>query len=151
MKDQKYLFYKRNKDDVIFWVDDVETIGEMLFTFDRKKVFNLFADYPHRLTEEERRIFDQENPYWCDFFKDRNICVDRLHLLIKEYNKGREDTSVGDLIFYAANYIDEAVKIMTQVIQEGRELIAVYPGLDQKPEPGMTHVGPIPDGDLYIK
>ena len=37
----------------------------------RKKIYNLFRDYPHNMTEEEVRIFDRENPYWRDFFSDR--------------------------------------------------------------------------------
>lgn len=52
------LFYKNHKSDVIFWVDNKDTIGEHLFTFDKLKIYNLFADYPHNLTPEEntRRI-----------------------------------------------------------------------------------------------
>ena len=51
-------FYKNHKSDVIFWVDNKDTIGEHLFTFDKVKIYNLFADYPHNLTPEEntRRI-----------------------------------------------------------------------------------------------
>lgn len=72
-KEEKHLeFYKKNDDDVVFWVDNVETIGEFLFTFDKKKIYNLFADYPHHLTKEEKVIFDKENGYWRDFFIDRN-------------------------------------------------------------------------------
>ena len=67
----EYDFYKNNDGDTIFWVDNVDNIGEFLFSFDKKKIYNLFADYPHNLTEEARRIFDKENPYWRDFFKDR--------------------------------------------------------------------------------
>lgn len=63
--------YKENKGDIISWVENVEVIGERLFTFDGKKIYNLFADYPHNLSEEEKAIFDRENPYWADFFKDR--------------------------------------------------------------------------------
>ena len=31
----------------------------------------MFADYPHNLTPEQKKIFDEENPEWCEFFKDR--------------------------------------------------------------------------------
>ena len=31
----------------------------------------MFADYPHKLTPEQKETFDKENPYWADFFKDR--------------------------------------------------------------------------------
>ena len=53
------------------WLDNPDQIGEMNFTFDGKRIFNLFQDYPHELTEEQKALFDKENPYWADFFKDR--------------------------------------------------------------------------------
>ena len=65
-------FYKNNEDDKIYWVDNTERIGEHLFSFDKKTVFNLFEDYPYKLTKEQKRIFDKENPEWAEFFKDRN-------------------------------------------------------------------------------
>lgn len=40
-------------------------------SFDKKTIFNIFADYPHKLTKEQKEIFDKENPYWADFFRDR--------------------------------------------------------------------------------
>ena len=63
--------YKNNPNDVIEWVDN-GLIGVFEFTFDRgQTVFNLFADYPYKLTPEQKAIFDKENPYWADFFKAR--------------------------------------------------------------------------------
>lgn len=53
------------------WIEDPETIGEMRFTFDGKKIYNLFHDYPHALTPDEKEAFDQKNPYWVNYFKDR--------------------------------------------------------------------------------
>lgn len=53
------------------WVDNPDRIGERLFTFDGEKIYNLFRDYPHALSQEEKELFDQENPYWMNFFKDR--------------------------------------------------------------------------------
>lgn len=64
-------FYKKNNDDKVWWVENSDSIGEHLFSFDKQKVFNLFKDYPMNLTEEEKEIFDKENPYWVEFFKDR--------------------------------------------------------------------------------
>lgn len=68
---QSSKFYKNSPNDVIWWVDNPETKGEWLFSFDKKRVFNMFADYPDKLTKEEKEIFDKENPYWKDFFKER--------------------------------------------------------------------------------
>lgn len=53
------------------WIEDPDTIGEMKFTFDGEKIYNLFRDYPHELTPDEKVVFDAINPYWADFFKDR--------------------------------------------------------------------------------
>ena len=65
----QYDFYKENDTDRIWWVDPVDNIGLYLFSFDRKKIYNLFSDYPHKLSAEEKRIFDEENPYWKAFFR----------------------------------------------------------------------------------
>lgn len=64
-------FYKNKETDKIWWVENNDIVGEFLFSFDKKKIFNLFADYPHNLTKEQKEIFDNENPYWADFFKER--------------------------------------------------------------------------------
>lgn len=146
MNTEHFEFYKKDPSDKIFWIDQKEKIGERLFTFDKKKIFNLFVDYPYNMTEDEIKIFDQENAEWRDFFKDRH-----LRRMIDKYKEEHEDPSVADLIIYAEPNIDEALKLITRVIQEGRTIVAVYPGLNQEPEPGMEHVGSIIDGGLYIK
>ena len=64
-------FYKENPTDQIWWIDNPEVIGEWLFSFDRITVFNLFRDYPWKLTPEQKEIFDRENPFWVNFFRDR--------------------------------------------------------------------------------
>ena len=65
-------FYKNNRSDKIWWLDNAdERVGEFVFTFDKKQLFNMFADYPHNLTPEQKEIFDKENPFWADFFSDR--------------------------------------------------------------------------------
>ena len=69
------IFYKNKKTDKIFWVQNKNwqdiIIGVFLFSFDKKTIFNLFQDYPHKLSPEQKQIFDRENPEWADFFKDR--------------------------------------------------------------------------------
>lgn len=61
-------FQKNRKTDTIYWVS-TGIVGDMLFSFDKKKVYNLWSDYPAKLTEKEKEIFDKENPYWVEFFK----------------------------------------------------------------------------------
>lgn len=64
-------FYKEDKDDKIWWVDDVGTRGTMEFSFDKKKIYEFYRDYPFNLTPEEREIFDKENPYLAKRFGNR--------------------------------------------------------------------------------
>ena len=64
-------FYKQKRSDKIWWVYNPEEIGIWEFSFDKETIFNMFADYPHKLTSEQKSIFDKENPYWANFFKDR--------------------------------------------------------------------------------
>lgn len=64
-------FYHNEPGDKIWWIDDVDSIGVFQFSFDKKKIFNLFEDYPKKLTAEQKALFDKENPYWAEFFKDR--------------------------------------------------------------------------------
>ena len=66
-------FYKDSEDSKVWWIDKIGVIWEFLFSFDKKKIYNLFRDYPHNMTEEEVRIFDRENPFWSDFFSDRKL------------------------------------------------------------------------------
>mgnify|MGYP000819299351 CR=1 FL=1 len=69
--DQKPRFFKNKRSDKIWWLDTSDKVGEWVFTFDKKTLFNMFADYPYKLTPEEKAIFDKENPYWAEFFADR--------------------------------------------------------------------------------
>lgn len=76
MKNNDYttVFRKEESTDRIYWVDYIgehPPIGEYEFSFDKKKIYNLFRDYPWAMTPEEVEIFDKENPYWADFFADR--------------------------------------------------------------------------------
>ena len=65
------IFYKERKKDKIWWVDYQEEIGRLEISFDKKKILNLFEDYPHNFTNNEKQLFDKENPYWRDFFNGR--------------------------------------------------------------------------------
>ena len=65
----KVIFYKKNPEDKIWWVDNGGDVkGEMVFSFDKKKLYNLFKDYPQNLSKEEKKIFDSENEFWKEFF-----------------------------------------------------------------------------------
>nr|DAW23005.1 MAG TPA: hypothetical protein [Caudoviricetes sp.] len=70
--EQLNKLFKNNPTDSIWWVDNaVDAKGEWIFTFDKKTFFNMFQDYPHKLSPEQKRLFDKENPFWAEFFNDR--------------------------------------------------------------------------------
>lgn len=69
-------FYKEKEADAVWWMDDFNSVGKHLFSFDKKKIYNLFADYPYNMTAEEVAIFSKENPYWREFFQDRFVDKD---------------------------------------------------------------------------
>lgn len=65
---KKYIFRKDNPSNKVYWVEDSHYIGEMKISFDKKRIYNLFTDYPNELTRDEKVIFDKEYPYWANFF-----------------------------------------------------------------------------------
>ena len=68
---EKKRFFKEESHHKVWWVDNGDTVGVWEFSFDKKTIFNLFQDYPYKLTKEQKEIFDSENPDWKDFFSDR--------------------------------------------------------------------------------
>ena len=69
---QSDKWYKNEPTDKIWWLEKKkEKVGEWIFSFDKVHTFNMFADYPHKLSSKQKEIFDKENPYWANFFKDR--------------------------------------------------------------------------------
>ena len=82
----KYKLYKKNKNDKIWWVDNYDTFGIWIFTFDKKEYFSFFKDYPHKLTPEQKAIFDKENPYWAE----RRGGIKKEDIKKDENNKGDE-------------------------------------------------------------
>lgn len=82
--DIKRYFYKNNPADKIYWVslfrESIDkdgkksyepVIGNYAVSFDKKNILYIFKDYPNGFSKEEKELFDKENPYWADFFKDR--------------------------------------------------------------------------------
>ena len=65
-------WFKKHDNDKVYWLDNgLEAKGEFVFSFDKKERFNLFADYPYKLSKEQKEIFEKENPFWFNFFIDR--------------------------------------------------------------------------------
>lgn len=70
---EDYAFWKENVTNKIWWVERKKepVRGPLEFTFDFKKIYNAWSDYPDKLTKEENETFDKENPFWADFFRER--------------------------------------------------------------------------------
>lgn len=69
---KKFGFYKKCEGDKIWWVHYIGRRGSLAVSFDKKRILNLFQDYPKNFTPEEKELFDKENPYWVNFFSDRD-------------------------------------------------------------------------------
>ena len=65
------VWEKNDPSDKIWWLVQPDVDGEWVFSFDKKQKYNMFRDYPKKLTAEQRKIFDEENPEWAEFFSDR--------------------------------------------------------------------------------
>lgn len=62
------IFYKENPKNKFWWVEYEGMIGTLQISFDKKKIYNLFTDYPSKFSNEEVAIFKKEQPYWDKFF-----------------------------------------------------------------------------------
>lgn len=74
-------FYKSNKYGKIWNVSTGEIIGNELylergpyyFTFDKKKIYNFWTDFPQELTLDELRTFALEKPIMAKRLSDKEI------------------------------------------------------------------------------
>ena len=71
-ENSNFRFYKKKDNDKIWSVEEIGNIGKLLYSFDKKNIYNLWIDYPHNFTKEEKELFDKENPYWKEFFSGRD-------------------------------------------------------------------------------
>lgn len=59
-------FYKEKAENQIYLIDKIVdgqiVIGPFLFSFDRKKIYNFWSDYPQALSPNEIEIFKKEFP-----------------------------------------------------------------------------------------
>lgn len=79
MVSSNYTWYKQKETDTVEWADTRRQKGIMLFRFGPGgRVFNLFHDYPEKLTPEELAVFNHDCPYWADFFADRLAAMREL-------------------------------------------------------------------------
>lgn len=71
-KDMPSKWMRDDEKSRIWWLDNAdEKIGVFIFSFDKKTSYNLFSDYPYKLSEKQLKIFEEDEPFWADFFSDR--------------------------------------------------------------------------------
>lgn len=56
------IWYKNKETDTIWWKDDPTVIGAWIFSFDKTTEFNMFHDYPYKLTKEQKQILIKKIP-----------------------------------------------------------------------------------------
>ncbi len=70
MEDDGSVWHIKEKGRRVWW-EDTKEVGPLIVSFDRKKRYNLWLDYPGNFTEEEKKIFDSEEKYWANFFRGK--------------------------------------------------------------------------------
>lgn len=65
-----YIFYKKRPTDKIWWIRFEGQKGKKLVSFDKKIILNLFIDYPKNFSEEQKQLFDKENPFWANYLSE---------------------------------------------------------------------------------
>lgn len=74
---KEYELFKKEKTDTIFWVRGGNLrYGQHVFTFDKEHFFDFFADYPEKLTSEQKKIFDKECPELAELSSEDVVCED---------------------------------------------------------------------------
>ena len=63
---------KDDENSKIWTITDLDARGVHLFTFDKKKFFSFWEDYPDNLTPEQKAIFDKEYPILASM-KDKTV------------------------------------------------------------------------------
>lgn len=75
--------------------------------------------------------------------------------LFRYYTNGNcpesDYSDIVELLPYACPDKNKAFQLLKDITEQGKKLVAIYPGVGEKPRPGMKFIGSIPDGDLYIE
>ena len=68
-KMEEITFYRNKRGDKIWRVDRVDEIGGIEVSFDKKKIYNLWTDYPSKFSAEEIEIIKKKCLTWLTFFR----------------------------------------------------------------------------------
>lgn len=73
-----------------------------------------------------------------------------LFYYMTEMHPDRKVRSMVFLLSYAIMDSDKMHSTLERMVASGKSLVAIYPGLGEKPTPDMKYLGSIPDGALYL-
>lgn len=77
--------------------------------------------------------------------------MDLFYYLTSDENPDKELSEMASLLFGSNPDMEESLKVLEDVVRQGKKLVAIYPGLGEKPTKGMELICNIPDGALYVK
>lgn len=75
--------------------------------------------------------------------------IDLYYYLTSEYS-GTEYAETVSLLMYAEPDKNKALRLLEKMIQDGKRLVAIYPGNGDVVPKDAELVGDIPDGALYV-
>ncbi len=76
--------------------------------------------------------------------------IDLYYYLTSDEYPDKDFSENVSLLIYAKRNKDEALKLLEDVVEQGKHFVAVYPGNGDAIPKGAELVGDIPDGALYV-
>lgn len=76
--------------------------------------------------------------------------MDLFYYLTSDENPDKELSEMASLLLGSNPDMEESLKVLEDVVSQGKKLVAIYPGLGEKPTKGMELICSIPDGALYV-
>lgn len=76
--------------------------------------------------------------------------IDLYYYITSDEFSDKDFSESTSLLIYAKPNKDEALKLLEEVVKQGKKLVAIYPGIGDVLPNGAELVGGIPDGALYV-
>lgn len=76
--------------------------------------------------------------------------IDLYYYMTSDEFPDKDFSESVSLLVYAKPNKNEALKLLEEVVKQGKKLVAIYPGSGDVVPKGADLVGDIPDGALYV-
>lgn len=76
--------------------------------------------------------------------------IDLYYYITSNEYPDKDFSEMVALLMYAQPNRDEALKLLEEVVRQGKHFVAIYPGSGDVAPKGAELVGDIPDGTLYV-